>query len=93
MSGVGRREPQFSIGKLAVFSLGAGTLVLAATVLVLFALTPGPVLGLTVALSGMAAAVAAMGVVSKRMTNRALDRIEEADRQRAADGRGSDIGP
>lgn len=61
-----------SFGKLALFSLGAATAVLLLTTILLAALQPGPVVGLVIGLVGVAAAIAAMGTVSTRMTRRAF---------------------
>jgi hypothetical protein len=86
------RVPQFSLGTLAVASLGAGTVVLALTVLVIFALKPGAAIGLTVALLGLVASIATMGFVSTRLTNRTLDRIEDAERAARPDAGQTDGG-
>lgn len=72
-----RREARpISYGRLALFSLGAGTLMILLTTLIILALQPEPVLGLVIALAGLAGAVAAMGVVSTRMTRRAVQEME-----------------
>lgn len=62
----------FSYAKLALCSIGAATLVLLLTTLLLFALQPAAGIGLVIVLAGVVAAIAAMGVVSTRMTNRAF---------------------
>ncbi|WP_041450926.1 hypothetical protein [Hoyosella subflava] len=74
---------RISYGRLALFSLGAGAgMILVATLLIL-ALQPQPVLGLVIALAGLAAAVAAMGVVSTRMTRRAVEEMDnDSSRER-----------
>ncbi|AEF39895.1 Hypothetical membrane protein [Hoyosella subflava DQS3-9A1] len=57
-------------------------MILVATLLIL-ALQPQPVLGLVIALAGLAAAVAAMGVVSTRMTRRAVEEMDnDSSRER-----------
>ncbi|MGW0175897.1 hypothetical protein ACWDUM_18905 [Rhodococcus sp. NPDC003322] len=62
-----------SFGKLALFSMGAAAAVLVLVTVVLAVLKPGPVVGLVIGLAGVAGAIAAMGVVSTRMTRRAFD--------------------
>ncbi|MFC7448918.1 hypothetical protein [Rhodococcus daqingensis] len=79
-----------SMGRLALFSLGAAAAVLALATVALAALEPGPGLGLVIVLAGVAGAIAAMGMVSTRMTRRALDAA--AEDERAAGDRGGDPG-
>ena len=62
----------FSLARLALFSLGAAVAVLAVTTVVVVLVDPTPVVGLVIGLIGVAAAIAAMGVVSKRMTRNAF---------------------
>ncbi|MFD4180975.1 hypothetical protein [Rhodococcus sp. NPDC058514] len=72
------------MGRLALFSLGAAAAVLALATVALAVLKPGPALGLVIVLVGVAGAIAAMGLVSTRMTRRALDRDEgDPDTDRA----------
>lgn len=66
------RADDFSIARLALFSLGAAVAVLAITTLVIVLVKPIPGIGLTIGLVGVGAAIAAMGVVSKRMTRNAF---------------------
>ncbi|WP_181763067.1 hypothetical protein [Rhodococcus spelaei] len=70
MSG-GRRE--LSLGRLALFSLGAAAAVLLLVTVLVAALRPSPVVGLVIVLVGVAGAVAAMGTVSTGMTRQAFD--------------------
>ncbi|UYP17401.1 hypothetical protein OED52_11855 [Rhodococcus sp. Z13] len=74
MSKTGRGRPggEFSLGRHALISVGAASSVLVVTAVVVVALRPGPVLGLVVALVGIVAAVAVMGVVSTRSVRRAF---------------------
>ncbi|MFD5810472.1 hypothetical protein [Rhodococcus aetherivorans] len=65
-------RPEFSLGRLALTALGAATGVLLLATVVIVVLRPGPVVGLIVALAGVAGAIAAMGVVSTRTTRRAF---------------------
>ncbi|WP_019203059.1 hypothetical protein [Tsukamurella sp. 1534] len=65
----GKRE--LSIGRLALFALGAAVLVLGAAALLVNVLRPGPAVGLLIVAVGLVGAVAAMGVVSKRMVAKA----------------------
>lgn len=66
------RGEGFSYGKLALASLGAATAVLALAAVLVAVLRPSGVWGLLIALVGVAGAIAAMGVVSTRMTRRAF---------------------
>jgi hypothetical protein len=62
----------FSLARLALFSLGAAVAVLAVTTVIVVLVDPTPVVGLVIGLVGVGAAIAAMGVVSKRMTRNAF---------------------
>ncbi|MFF0817677.1 hypothetical protein ACFYVR_21295 [Rhodococcus sp. NPDC003318] len=66
------RGDGFSYGRLALASLGAATAVLALAAVLVAVLRPSGVWGLLIALAGVAGAIAAMGVVSTRMTRRAF---------------------
>lgn len=78
MTGSGRG---LSLGRLALFSLGAATLVLAAATVLLSVLRPSPAVSLVIVAIGIVGAVAAMGIVSTRMVHRAAsDEHEENDR-------------
>ncbi|MGW6374847.1 hypothetical protein ACWFRB_02125 [Rhodococcus sp. NPDC055112] len=79
-----------SMGRLALFSLGSAAAVLALATVVLAVLKPGPVLGLAIVLAGVVGAILAMGLVSTRMTRRALD--GSADEEQGAGDRGGDPG-
>lgn len=66
-----------SFGWLALLSLGsAATVLLVATILV-SVLRPGPGIGLVIVLAGVVGAIAAMGLVSTRLTRRALDEADD----------------
>ena len=67
-------DENFSLGRLALSSLGAAAAVLAAVTVVIVVLKPAPAVGLTVALLGVVGAIAAMGFVSVRATRRAFGR-------------------
>ncbi|WP_305095412.1 hypothetical protein [Prescottella sp. R16] len=67
----GGDERDLSIARLALATMGTGAAVLVVTAVVVVIVTPGPVVGLVIALVGIVAAIAAMGVVSTRMTRRA----------------------
>ena len=73
--------PGFSYAKLACFSIGSATLVLLATALLVGITQPSPNLGLVIALVGVVLAIAVMGVVATKMTNRAFGArsVDEAD--------------
>lgn len=58
----------FSIARLALFSLGAAVTVLLLATLLIVLVQPTPGVGLVIGLVGVAGAIAAMGVVSRRMT-------------------------
>jgi divalent metal cation (Fe/Co/Zn/Cd) transporter len=65
-------QRRFSFARLAVFSLGAGALVLAISVPVVIGLAQvSPVAALIVAILALVLAVAVMGIVSNRMVDRA----------------------
>ncbi|MEE2034579.1 hypothetical protein [Rhodococcus chondri] len=72
----GGDEPgeDFSLGRLALSSLGAAAAVLAVVTVVIVVLKPAPGVGLAIALLGVVAAIAAMGFVSVRTTRRAFGR-------------------
>ncbi|QKT11880.1 hypothetical protein [Rhodococcus sp. W8901] len=63
---------ELSIARLALAAMGAATTVLVVVTVVIVALRPGPVGGLVIALVGVAAAITAMGVVSKRLVRRSV---------------------
>ncbi|ADG78650.1 Integral membrane protein OS=Tsukamurella paurometabola (strain ATCC 8368 / DSM / CCUG 35730/ CIP 100753 / JCM 10117 / KCTC 9821 / NBRC 16120 / NCIMB 702349/ NCTC 13040) OX=521096 GN=Tpau_2038 PE=4 SV=1 [Tsukamurella paurometabola] len=67
----GKRE--LSIGRLALFSMGAAVVVLGLVTLLLTVLRPSPWVGLLIVSAGLVAAVGAMGFVSTRMVRRATD--------------------
>ncbi|CAM3576335.1 hypothetical protein ACXYTP_03670 [Tsukamurella ocularis] len=60
-----------SLGRLALFSVGAAVAVLGLCVLLLNVLRPGTGISLLIVAVGLFGAVAAMGVVSKAMVARA----------------------
>ncbi|MFC4605380.1 hypothetical protein [Rhodococcus kronopolitis] len=68
----GRRGGGTSFGLFALLSLGAAAAVLVVTTAVVAVLRPGPVVALVIVLAGVAGAIAAMGLVSTRLTRRAL---------------------
>ncbi|GAB3126790.1 hypothetical protein GCM10027289_03280 [Tsukamurella serpentis] len=67
------RGPRLSLGKLALYSLGAAAAVLGAGVLLLAVLRPSPVISLVIVAVALVGAVAAIGIVSNRMVGRAMD--------------------
>ncbi|MFC9554147.1 hypothetical protein ACFTWF_25280 [Rhodococcus sp. NPDC056960] len=71
MTEPGGGRGDLSIGRLAVYAMGAATAVLVLATVIILVAKPGPVLGLIVGLLGVAGAIAAMGYVSKRMTRNA----------------------
>ncbi|MDF3306058.1 hypothetical protein CJ179_41100 [Rhodococcus sp. ACS1] len=77
MTEPGDGRGDLSIGRLAVYAMGAATAVLVLATVIILVLKPGPVLGLIVGLLGVAGAIAAMGYVSKRMTRNAYGRDPE----------------
>ncbi len=66
----GRRG--LSLGRLALFSVGAAVVVLGLCVLLLNLLRPSPAVGLLIVAVGLVGAVAAMGIVSHRIVGRAV---------------------
>ncbi|MBV6758964.1 hypothetical protein [Rhodococcus opacus] len=81
MTEPGDGRGDLSIGRLAVYAMGAATAVLVLATAIILVLKPGPVLGLLVGLLvgllGVVGAIAAMGYVSKRMTRNAYGRDPE----------------
>ncbi|CAM3192715.1 hypothetical protein [Tsukamurella hominis] len=73
----GRRG--LSLGRLALFSLGAAVVVLGLSVLLLNVLRPSPAVGLLIVAVGLVGAVAAMGIVSNRIVGRAVE--DQQDRE------------
>lgn len=73
----GRRG--LSLGRLALFSLGAAVAVLAVVVILLNVLRPSPAVGLLIVAVGLVGAVAAMGIVSNRIVGRAVE--DQQDRE------------
>ncbi|EME21806.1 hypothetical protein [Rhodococcus triatomae] len=73
-----------SFATLALASLGAATAVLVLTTIVIALLEPGPVPGLIIGLGGVVGAIAAMGVVSTRMSRRAFGDSSGTSRRREA---------
>ncbi|MEE3852506.1 hypothetical protein VZC37_19350 [Gordonia sp. LSe1-13] len=64
--------PRFSFGRLVLFSLGAGVLVLVVSIpIILLVAQWSPVAGLVVALIAVLAMLAAIGTVSRRMISTA----------------------
>ncbi|BDD82792.1 hypothetical protein TPB0596_25550 [Tsukamurella pulmonis] len=68
-----------SLGRLALFSVGAAVAVLGLCVLLLNVLRPSPAVGLLIVAVGLIGAVAAMGAVSKTMVRRAVDGAEDRE--------------
>ncbi len=60
------------MARLALYSLGAGSLVLLGAAAIILLAQPAPVIGLVIGLAGLGLSVAAVGVVSTTMTRRAL---------------------
>ncbi|TWS19987.1 hypothetical protein FK529_07535 [Tsukamurella asaccharolytica] len=73
----GRRG--LSLGRLALFSLGAAVAVLGLAVLLLNLLRPSPAVGLLIVAVGLVGAVAAMGIVSNRIVGRAVADAEDRE--------------
>ncbi|MCA0154963.1 hypothetical protein LB823_01995 [Tsukamurella sp. M9C] len=73
----GRRG--LSLGRLALFSLGAAVAVLAVVVILLNVLRPSPWVSLLIVAVGLVGAVAAMGIVSNRIVGRAVE--DQQDRE------------
>nr|WP_314141349.1 hypothetical protein [uncultured Rhodococcus sp.] len=65
-------DREFSLGRLAVRALGAAVAVLALATALIAGLQPSAEVGLVIALAGVVGAIAAMGVVSTRMTRKEL---------------------
>ncbi|GGC69561.1 hypothetical protein [Hoyosella rhizosphaerae] len=76
-----RSAAEFSLGRLAFYSLGAGTLALLLATILIMVWQPSPEIGLAIALLGLVGAIAAMGFVSTRMTRRAIAEIEAEEEQ------------
>ena len=72
-------SPGLSYAKLAFFSIGAATSVLLLTTVLLFVLKPSAGIGLGIVLVGVVAAIAAMGLVSTRITNKAFAEPESTE--------------
>lgn len=69
---------QFSFARLAVFSLGAGALVLAVSIPIVIGLAQvAPIAALIVAVLALVLAVAVMGIVANRMVDRAATVMRE----------------
>lgn len=64
------RRP-LSYALVALSSLGAATLVLVVTTVVIVTVRPAPLVGLVIGLVGVVLSITAMGVVSTRLTRRA----------------------
>jgi 4-hydroxybenzoate polyprenyltransferase len=81
-------QRRFSFARLALFSLGAGALVLAISVPVVIGLAQlSPVAALIVAVLALILAVAAMGIVANRMVDRAADAMRaESDPTSTTEG-------
>lgn len=69
-----------SLGRLALFSVGAAVVVLGACVVLLNVLRPSPAIGLLIVAIGLVGAVAAMGIVSNRIVGRAVESSEDRER-------------
>ncbi|ORM33864.1 MULTISPECIES: hypothetical protein [Williamsia] len=82
------QQRRFSFARLALFSLGAGALVLAISVPVVIGLAQlSPVAALIVAVLALILAVAAMGIVANRMVDRAADAMRaESDPKSTTEG-------
>ncbi|QII06077.1 hypothetical protein BH93_12470 [Rhodococcoides fascians A25f] len=65
-------DREFSLGRLAFRALGAAVAVLALVTGLIAVLQPSAGIALFIALAGVVGAIAAMGVVSTRMTRRDL---------------------
>ena len=66
------RVRQLSYGRLAFASVGAAGLVLVATAVIIVVTEPPPVVGLLIAFAGVAGAIAAMAIISTRITRAAF---------------------
>lgn len=71
----GQRD--LSLGRLALFSLGAAVAVLAVAVILLNVLHPSPAVGLLIVGVGLVGAIAAMGFVSRRIVGKAVAEQDE----------------
>jgi flagellar biosynthesis component FlhA len=72
--------PRFSFARLALFTVGAGVVVLAISAVVVIGLAEvSPVAALIVALLALILAIVAMGIVANRM----VDRVARAMREEA----------
>ncbi|MDF0529223.1 hypothetical protein P0W64_01310 [Tsukamurella sp. 8F] len=71
-----------SLGRLAVFSLGAAALVLVAATALVWIIKPSQGVALTIVLLGLVGSVAAMGFVSRRMVARAIESDAEDEKRR-----------
>jgi 4-hydroxybenzoate polyprenyltransferase len=82
------QQRRFSFARLALFSLGAGALVLAISIPVVIGLAQlSPVAALIVAVLALVLAVAAMGIVANRMVDRAADQMRaESDPTSTTEG-------
>ena len=61
-------EPDIPWAKLALYGLGSAAAILVAAAVLIVVLQPPPVLGLLIALGGLAGCVVAMAVVGRRIT-------------------------
>lgn len=78
---------QFSFARLAVFSLGAGALVLAVSIPIVIGLAQvAPIAALIVAVLALVLAVAVMGIVANRMVDRAATAMREDSDPRTIEG-------
>ncbi|TWS24871.1 hypothetical protein FK268_06405 [Tsukamurella sputi] len=68
-----------SLGRLALFSLGAAVAVLGVAVLLLTVLRPSPAVSLLIVGLGLVGAVGAMGYVSNRIVGRAVAAPEDRE--------------
>ncbi|GAA1088814.1 hypothetical protein [Tsukamurella spumae] len=72
-----------SLGRLALFSLGAAVAVLALCVVLLNVLRPSPPIALLIVAAGLVGAVAAMGIVANRIVGRATAGQDDENRDDA----------
>ncbi|PXW32225.1 hypothetical protein [Nocardia sp. 348MFTsu5.1] len=74
--------PQFSFARLALFTVGAGVVVLAISTVVVIGLAQvSPLAALIVAVLALVLAIVAMGIVANRMVDRVAQAMrEESDR-------------
>ncbi len=73
----GKRE--LSLGRLALFSVGAAVAVLGLCAVLLNVLRPSPGVSLAIVAVGLVGAVAAMGIVSNRIVGRAVQDSEDRE--------------